>query len=70
MMAATAAAERARFADPFPLFNPQGDLAREIETLCALLLLCTDNDSHPSDLGYQVLGDLVFDVSGYGLLVP
>jgi RNA polymerase sigma factor (TIGR02999 family) len=69
-MAATATAERARFADPFPLFNPQGDLAREIESLCALLLLCTENDSHPSDLGYQVLGNLVFDVSGYGLLVP
>ena len=69
-MAATAAAESVRFADPFPLFNPQGDLTREIQTLCALLLLCTENDSHPSDLGYQVLGNLVFDVSGYGLLVP
>ena len=65
-MAATAAAEQARFANPFPLFNPQGDLQREVETLCALLLLCTQNDSHPSDLGYRVLGDLVWNASGYG----
>jgi lysophospholipase L1-like esterase len=66
-MAATGAAEHVRFADPFPLFNPQGDLQREVETLCALLLLCTQNDSHPSDVGYQVLGDLVWNVSGYGV---
>jgi lysophospholipase L1-like esterase len=65
-MAATAAAHRVRVADPFPLFNPQGDLQHEIETLCTLLLLCTSGDSHPSDLGYQVLGNLVWDVSGYG----
>jgi len=65
-MAATAASEGVRFADPFPFFNPQGDLQREKETLCALLLLCMPNsDSHPSDLGYQMLGNLVWDVSGY-----
>jgi lysophospholipase L1-like esterase len=66
-MAAAAASEGVRFADPFPLFNPQGDRQREIETLCALLLLCTPQpDSHPSDMGYQVLGDLVWRTSGYG----
>ena len=65
-MAAAAAAERVRFADPFPLFNPQGDPQREIENLCALLLLCTPpSDGHPSDLGYQVLGDVVWNISGY-----
>ena len=70
-MAATAAAEHVRFANPFPLFNPQGDSQREIERLCAVLLLCTSQpDSHPSDAGYQVLGDLVWNVSGYGLPVP
>jgi lysophospholipase L1-like esterase len=68
-MSAVATAAGARFADPFPLFNPQGDLNREIETICTLTLLCTENDSHPSDAGYRVLGDLVFDVSGYGDLV-
>ena len=70
-MAATAAAEHVRFANPFPLFNPQGDAQREIESLCAVLLLCTPQpDSHPSDVGYQVLGDLAWNVSGYGLPVP
>jgi lysophospholipase L1-like esterase len=64
-MAQDAAAERVRFADPFPIFNPQGDLAREIQTICTLTLLCTENDSHPSDAGYRALGDLVFDVSDY-----
>lgn len=67
-MAAVAAEHGVRFADPFRVFNPQGDPQREIDTLCALLLLCTpERDSHPSDLGYQVLGDLVWRVSGYGL---
>lgn len=66
-MAAAAGAEQAQFADPFPLFNPQGDLQREMANLCALLLLCgAQSDSHPSDLGYQVLGDFVWNVSGYG----
>jgi lysophospholipase L1-like esterase len=64
MSSATTAA-RARFVDPFPVFNPQGDLAVEIQTMCTLTLLCTENDSHPSDAGYRVLGDLVFDVSDY-----
>jgi hypothetical protein len=66
-MAAAAAAERVRFADRFPLFNLQGDPQREMEDLCALLLLCTPpSDSHPSDIGYQVLGDRVWTVSGHG----
>ena len=66
-MAATSAAERVRFADPFPLFNPQGDVQHEVQNLCSLLLLCAPPpDSHPSDVGYRVLGDLVWNVSGYG----
>jgi lysophospholipase L1-like esterase len=70
-MAAAAAAERVRFADPFPLFNPQGDVQREVQNLCSLLLLCTpQQDSHPSDVGYRILGDLVWNVSGYGSAVP
>lgn len=68
MSAATIAA-RGRFADPFPIFNPPGDLQREIQTMCTLTLLCTQNDSHPSDAGYRVLGDLVFEVSGYEALL-
>jgi lysophospholipase L1-like esterase len=61
--------DRARFADPFPVFNPQGDPNAEIQAICTLTLLCTQNDSHPSDLGYRVLGDLVFDASGYIRLI-
>jgi lysophospholipase L1-like esterase len=68
LSAATIAA-RARFADPFPIFNPPGDLQHEIQTICTLTLSCTQNDSHPSDAGYRVLGELVFEVSGYEALL-
>jgi lysophospholipase L1-like esterase len=68
-MAAVARSQRAFFADPFPIFNPQGDLEAEIQAICTLLLLCSAGDSHPSDLGYSALGDLVFDVSGYSRLL-
>jgi lysophospholipase L1-like esterase len=57
-----AEANRSRLADPFPIFNPQGDLTAEVQTLCRLSLLCTQNDSHPSDAGYQALADVVFEV--------
>jgi hypothetical protein len=60
-----AAANRARFADPLPIFNPQGDLKAEIQAICTLTLLCSDGDSHPSDGGYQALAGLVFDASQY-----
>ena len=69
-MTAVSTAARARFADPFPVFNPQGDLAHEIQTMCALTLLCTENDSHPSDIGYQALAQLVFDASGNARFIP
>src|SRR5262249_22613972 len=60
---------RVRFANPFPIFNTQGALNAEVHAICSLALLCTQNDSHPSDLGYRVLGDLVFQVSGYTRLL-
>jgi lysophospholipase L1-like esterase len=60
-MSETAAVNRATFADPFPVFNRQGDLPAEVQTLCRLTLLCTQNDSHPSDAGYQALADVVFE---------
>jgi lysophospholipase L1-like esterase len=68
-IAQKATAQRVRFADPFPTFNPQGDLAREIQTICTPTLLCTEGDSHPSDAGYRVLGDLLFNVSDYWRLL-
>jgi lysophospholipase L1-like esterase len=62
---ATAAADRVRFADPLPIFTPQGDLSREVQAICTLSLLCRDGDSHPSDAGYRALAGLVFDASDY-----
>ena len=69
-LAEVTALERARFADPLPIFNPQGDVNAEVQAICTLTLLCTQGDSHPSDFGYRVLGDLVFDASGYIRLIP
>jgi lysophospholipase L1-like esterase len=48
-MADATASTGARFANPFPVFNPQGDLSLETATICALLLVCTEGDIHPSD---------------------
>jgi len=68
-MADAAALSRARFADPFPKFNPQGDQAGEVQSICTLTLLCTAGDSHPSDAGYRALADVVFDASQYNRLL-
>ena len=56
---------RARFADPFPLFNPQGNETAETTAICTLTLACTQHDSHPSDAGYRALASLVWNASGY-----
>jgi lysophospholipase L1-like esterase len=66
--AAAGATIGARFADPFPIFNPQGNVAAETVTICTLTLVCVARDSHPSDAGYRVLGGLVWDASGYDRL--
>jgi lysophospholipase L1-like esterase len=58
--ASAAASVRARFADPFPVFNPVGGDAVETAAICALTLICTDRDGHPSDAGYQALADIVW----------
>ena len=42
------------YASMFPVFNPQGNLDREQRVICALTSVC-DGDSHPTDLGYQVI---------------
>lgn len=60
-----AAAVRARFANPFPVFNPQGDEAAETAAICALTLICSRGDGHPSDAGYRALADVVWQASGY-----
>jgi lysophospholipase L1-like esterase len=58
--AAAAASVRARFADPFPAFNPPGDVAAERAALCSLTLLCTAGDPHPSEAGYRALAEIVW----------
>jgi lysophospholipase L1-like esterase len=68
-MADVVARHGGRFADVFPVFNPQGDEAAEIAAICTFLLICTEGDSHPSDAGYGVLGEAVFDASGYARLL-
>lgn len=58
VMAADAAAVKARFADPLPLFNPPGAL--EGPTICLLTNMCTEKpDIHPTDLGYRVLAGVI-----------
>jgi lysophospholipase L1-like esterase len=57
-----AAANRSSFANPFVPFNlasPQPQI------LCALTLVCSFRDIHPTDLGYQVISDVMWAASGY-----
>jgi lysophospholipase L1-like esterase len=64
-----ASATRTRFADLFPIFNPQGDIDAETATICALTLLCTQGDIHPSDAGYRAIADEVWEASDYARLM-
>jgi hypothetical protein len=61
-------AECVRFADPFAVFNPQGDPAAELTAICTLTLLCSEGDDHPSDAGYSTLAGIVFESTSYGRL--
>jgi lysophospholipase L1-like esterase len=64
-----AADMRVRYVDLFPIFNPQGDIEAETAAICALTLLCSESDIHPSDAGFRVIGDEVWKVSGYDRLL-
>ena len=55
-----------RYAEMLPTFNPQGDLNTERAAICALTLLCANGDSHPSDLGYQTMAELVIAAIKHG----
>jgi lysophospholipase L1-like esterase len=67
IMAAQAAAHRARFADPLSTFNPPGP--NELPTICSLTAICTPlRDIHATDTGYQALANLIFTASGYANL--
>jgi hypothetical protein len=64
-MVVVASRHGARFANPFPVFNPQGDPDAELAAICTLTRLCSDGDSHPSDAGHAALTELVWDASDY-----
>ena len=53
---------RSNFANPFVSFNLASP---QPQTLCALTLVCSFGDIHPSNLGYQVISDVMWDASGY-----
>jgi lysophospholipase L1-like esterase len=61
----TAARASAHFADPFPVFNPQGSLRRERARICAYTFTCTRDDGHPTDAGYRAIASTVFAASGF-----
>jgi hypothetical protein len=56
---------KARFADTFPVFNPQGSIAREKARICALTFACSQGDPHPTDAGYRAIAAVVWAASGY-----
>jgi lysophospholipase L1-like esterase len=60
-----AARANARFADIFPLFNPQGNVARERARVCRFVFICKRDDPHPTDAGYRAIADAVWKASGY-----
>ena len=66
--AAVATDTRATFANPFPVFNPQGDQSAETAAICELTLICTQGDTHPSDAGYRAIAGVVWTASGYSRL--
>lgn len=68
-IAATAEGQRVRFADVFARFNPQGDPQAETASICALTLVCTQGDGHPSDLGYRTIAESLFDAADYARLL-
>jgi lysophospholipase L1-like esterase len=63
----TAAQSSVRVADVFGAFNDRPQPA----TVCALTFICTPlQDSHPTDLGYEVIARQIWVVSGYDRLRP
>ena len=61
VVTSTAAAHRVRVADVFAAFNNGPQPA----AICTLTLVCTAADPHPSDLGYRIIAEQIWQVSGY-----
>lgn len=67
VVVSSAATSSTRVADVFGAFNKGPQPA----TLCALTFICTSlQDSHPSDLGYQVIAQQIWVASDYERLRP
>jgi hypothetical protein len=64
-VAQPAATNRARFADPFPIFNPQGDLTPEVQAICTLTLLCNSGRQPSIRCWLPGAGGRVFEASQY-----
>jgi lysophospholipase L1-like esterase len=64
-VARSAAAGTARFAKLFPVFNPQGNIAREKARVCTLTFICSKDDVHPTNAGYRAIAAAVWAASGY-----
>jgi lysophospholipase L1-like esterase len=66
-IASAATGAHARFADPFPLFDPKGSLALRMARICAYTFICSWSppDGHPTDAGYRAIATAVFTASGY-----
>ena len=58
-IARAAAAGKAHVAKLFPVFNPQGSVAREKARLCAMTFICK-GDVHPTDAGYRAIASAVW----------
>lgn len=61
-IARVAAAEKARVAKMFPVFNPVGNPKGRI---CALTFICSKGDVHPTDAGYRAMAAAFLAASGY-----
>jgi lysophospholipase L1-like esterase len=64
-IARAAASAKARFADIFPMFNPQSNVRRERARVCAFTYICSRDDPHPTDAGYRAIAGAVWTASGY-----
>jgi lysophospholipase L1-like esterase len=60
-----AAGVGAHFADPFPVFDPQGSRARRKARICAFTFICSRGDGHPTDAGYRAIAAAVWAASAY-----
>jgi lysophospholipase L1-like esterase len=62
---AKAARGRARFADTYPIFNPDGSLAKEKARICSMTFICSHDDPHPTNAGYKAIANAVLAAAGY-----